>query len=573
MRFYKPLLIALLLILPAGKLFATHYYGVDLYYTYVSGNTYKVTIVAYGDCSGTQFPSFATSRPQIFIKKGNTDFLNDFLEPEPPREGIEVTPVCPAELNNTTCKNINGSVPGVKKFVYSKEFTLSGPAPDWKFIYAGTTDGNVLAGRSVSLTNVAPPGIIRLEATLDNTEYANSAPVYTTIATPFYCVNRQVNFNPGAVDADLDSLVYELVPGLDSNGIPVNYISGYTGANPLAVAQGKFSFSTRTGQLNFTPNQIQKSLVVYRVFEYRNGKLLGTSMREMTVVVLPCENNPPVGYITNANGATIVDSVTVMTCKGSHEVAFDINPFDADAGHIINMVVNGLPGDSKLDITDNNTTRPTSRFVWNMPALADGDYTFYVTYTDDGCPIASKQTLAYTIRIGPQAIFAEASRADCRSKGSIKITVPGGWSPWNFGLYNEAGLVYSKERVGGEIWRDSMVPGRYKVQVTNHYGCIAEATVEIPSRCYIADIPTAFSPNSDGRNDILLVRGENVEEMYLVLYNRWGQRVFESREINHGWDGTFNGQDAPIESYAYSLSVVFRNKEVYYKQGNITLLR
>lgn len=574
MQFYKPFLLSLLFILCCSKLFATHYYGVDLFYTYVSGNTYRVSIVAFGDCSGAQFPSFSATRPRIHIRMGNNaDFLADFLEPEPPREGIEVTPVCPEELSHTTCVNPAGTVPGVKKFVYSKEFTLSGPAPDWKFIFLGETDGTTIAGRSNSLTNVAPPGIIRLEATLDNTQFSNSSPVYTTIATPFYCISRPVNFNPGAVDADGDSLVYELVPGMDTDGRPVTYVPGFSGSNPLDVTPGAFSFSKSTGQLNFTPAHIQRSLVVYRVSEYRNGVLLGTSMREMTVVIMPCNNNPPVGYITNASGATIVDSVTVRTCKGSHEVAFDINPTDADNGHIINMVVNGLPKDSKLDVTGNNTTRPLSRFTWNMPNLPDGDYTFFVTYTDNGCPIASKQTQAYTIRIAPEDIFSEAVAADCKSRGIIKVISPAGWTPWGFKVLRDATPVYSKSGITTNTWSDSLAPGTYRVQAVNYFGCTAETIIEIPFACYIADLPTAFTPNGDGKNDILYVRGEGIQEVDLRIYNRWGQLIFETHDMNTGWDGKFKGAESPIEAYAYVLSVVFANGKGFQKHGNVTLLR
>ena len=572
MRLYKPFLIFLLFVLPGGNLFATHYYGVDLFYTHISGNTYRVTLVAFGDCSGVQFPSFSVVRPGIHIMKGNTEVLYDFLDQEAPKDGIEVTPVCPDELSNTTCVNPAGTVPGVKKFVYSKEFTLSGQAPNWRFVFLGETDGSVNAGRSNSLTNVAPVGVISVEATLDNTKQANSSPEYTTIATPFYCLNKPVNFNPGAVDADGDSLVYELVPGMDGT-TQVTYVTGYSGSEPLDVNPGTFSFSSNTGQLIFTPGSIQKSLVVYRVSEYRKGILLGTSMREMTVVVMPCSNNPPAGIITNAAGATIIDTVMVQTCAGNHELAFDINPADADNGNNIYMVVNGLPKDSRLDITDNNTTSPKGRFVWNMPNLPEGDYTFFVTYTDDGCPIASKQTQAYTVRIAPEDIFAEAIAAGCASQGLITVTAPSGWVPWGCKIYAEDATVKGRADIPTNTWSDSIAAGKYNIQAFNYFGCTAETTADIPFVCDIADLPTAFSPNGDGKNDILYVRGSNMQELYLRIYNRWGQLVFETHDVNTGWDGKYHSEDAPIEAYAYVLSVIFKSGEAFQKQGNITLLR
>jgi gliding motility-associated-like protein len=111
------------------------------------------------------------------------------------------------------------------------------------------------------------------------------------------------------------------------------------------------------------------------------------------------------------------------------------------------------------------------------------------------------------------------------------------------------------------------------MQVTNEIGCYSDVDVKVPSTCYVADIPNAFSPNGDGRNDVLYVRGENIDDMVLRIYNRWGQVVFETRDATKGWDGTYNGDAAPVETYAYTLSVMFPNGQVFQKQGNITLLR
>ncbi|NJL75224.1 MAG: gliding motility-associated C-terminal domain-containing protein [Saprospiraceae bacterium] len=55
-------------------------------------------------------------------------------------------------------------------------------------------------------------------------------------------------------------------------------------------------------------------------------------------------------------------------------------------------------------------------------------------------------------------------------------------------------------------------------------------------------VPLAFTPNNDGTNDILYVRGNPIEEVYFAVYNRWGQRVFETTDKNIGWDGTFQGR-------------------------------
>ncbi len=89
----------------------------------------------------------------------------------------------------------------------------------------------------------------------------------------------------------------------------------------------------------------------------------------------------------------------------------------------------------------------------------------------------------------------------------------------------------------------------------------------------LADIPTGFTPNGDGENDVLYVRGPGIEKLDLKIYNRWGQLIFETRDKSIGWDGTYKGQPQPTESYLYILQVTLREGGVVQKEGNISLLR
>jgi len=89
----------------------------------------------------------------------------------------------------------------------------------------------------------------------------------------------------------------------------------------------------------------------------------------------------------------------------------------------------------------------------------------------------------------------------------------------------------------------------------------------------IVDIPTGFTPNKDGVNDVLFVKGAAMQSMNLKIFNRWGQLVFETNTAEVGWDGTFNGTPQPMESYAYVLNVTFIDGSSVSKKGNITLLR
>jgi len=86
-------------------------------------------------------------------------------------------------------------------------------------------------------------------------------------------------------------------------------------------------------------------------------------------------------------------------------------------------------------------------------------------------------------------------------------------------------------------------------------------------------LPTGFTPNGDGENDVLYVRGNSISDVYLVIYNRWGQKIFETNNINEGWDGSYKGKFLDPDAYGYYLQATCFNGEVFTKKGNITLLR
>lgn len=118
--------------------------------------------------------------------------------------------------------------------------------------------------------------------------------------------------------------------------------------------------------------------------------------------------------------------------------------------------------------------------------------------------------------------------------------------------------------------------GTYTVclQAINEAGCSDTFCKKVDADVYpLADLPNAFSPNGDGANDVLYVRGSGIELLNLRIYNRWGELVFETEEQSMGWDGTFNGKEQPVEAYAYILNVTFIDGTTFSKKGNVTLLR
>jgi gliding motility-associated-like protein len=93
--------------------------------------------------------------------------------------------------------------------------------------------------------------------------------------------------------------------------------------------------------------------------------------------------------------------------------------------------------------------------------------------------------------------------------------------------------------------------------------------------CFTDDIfvPNIFSPNGDGNNDILFVRSEYIQSMKFQIYNRWGEMVFESKDINYGWNGEYNGKRCNPSVFVWHLETTMTNGQVVQRSGNVTLVR
>ena len=115
----------------------------------------------------------------------------------------------------------------------------------------------------------------------------------------------------------------------------------------------------------------------------------------------------------------------------------------------------------------------------------------------------------------------------------------------------------------------------YVLQGITSNGCIGKDTINIT----IADgpyitMPNAFSPNSDGDNDIFRILAAGFKKLnYFKIYDRWGEEVFFTNYFRRGWDGTYKGRDCEMGTYFWIISAIdIDNKEKTIK-GDVTLLR
>jgi len=113
----------------------------------------------------------------------------------------------------------------------------------------------------------------------------------------------------------------------------------------------------------------------------------------------------------------------------------------------------------------------------------------------------------------------------------------------------------------------------YKVEITNNCFDFTESfTIEVITDFYL-EAPTAFSPNGDLNNDVFLFESKNIENFDLKIFNRWGEIVFSSNDINSGWDGKVNDHAQNIDTYTYFIKAETIHGYKFEKKGSFLLLK
>ena len=116
----------------------------------------------------------------------------------------------------------------------------------------------------------------------------------------------------------------------------------------------------------------------------------------------------------------------------------------------------------------------------------------------------------------------------------------------------------------------------YEVTVTDTAGCFTityDANIDIEEK-YSLDLPNAFTPDGDGINDVLYVRGWGIAELVsFEIFNRYGELVFQTNDINEGWNGNYKNKKQGIETFTYSVTVKTYDNQLISKRGTVKLLK
>jgi gliding motility-associated-like protein len=113
----------------------------------------------------------------------------------------------------------------------------------------------------------------------------------------------------------------------------------------------------------------------------------------------------------------------------------------------------------------------------------------------------------------------------------------------------------------------------YIVEAGN--GCIDEAVkfnIEVIADFYL-EAPSAFTPNGDSNNDIFKFEERNIKDFELKIFNRWGEIVFSTDDVQKGWDGNVNGHPQNIDTYKYTVKAVTIHGYAFERKGEFLLIK
>ena len=355
-----------------------------------------------------------------------------------------------------------------------------------------------------------------------------------------------------------------------------------------------------------------------------------TAIDSVDVQVVSCCANPPVlSILTNqvsCNG--ICDgsaSITLNALTGTPPYQYNTNPGNLNSlslsnlcpGQYQSIIVDlnnckdtvtfniteppPLAPQYSIDLTDGcaplcvnmvNLTPNSATASWQLGAASSqngnninhcfnnsGTYTVILTVTDNaGCTGQVTLNTPVTVQTRPMADFITIPDEPTILNSFLNFidnSVNASLWNWSFGDLHDN---FSIEQ--NPIFEYPSDTGTYIVQliISNEFGCLDTTTKEIHIKAgYQVFVPNAFTPNGDGINDLFSPKGVGIstDDFKLMIFDRWGDLIFETSELNLGWDGRANGGKyiAQRDVYVWKLHTKDYFENRYENIGHITLVR
>jgi len=272
-----------------------------------------------------------------------------------------------------------------------------------------------------------------------------------------------------------------------------------------------------------------------------------------------------VSFLPTSSGTYIVTVMDSLSCMRADTVEVIVNPVPVFTISSDTVICNG---DSSLLKGYGNYS-----FLWsngvNSPknTVKPNATTIYKVIVADVLGCIDSSEVEVEVLPSPTAKIYVPYDTICKGKAIILEGSGGDQYLWSNGGMSQ------------NISVNPMINTSYTLQVANTSGathCYDDTTITlIVERCNFIYVPSAFTPNGDGLNDKFGADGQfvTISSYQMLIFNRWGQEVFSTNSPLEKWDGSYQGQDAPVGVYTYIITVEELMMEPYTLRGTVHLYR
>ena len=365
------------------KCFASHTVGADLTYACMGGNNYRFFLTLYRDCSGIAIsPTYTIAGYSTC--GGSTNIIVSLDSTN------EVKHTCPSVV--TKCINPASPYMGIESNYYHGDITLPSVCNYWTF---GLSPA--ICNRNAAINNLLPNGstyCLYVEAMLDNSVFqCNNSPVFSSQAAAFLCADQVQYYRQQVIDADNDSLRFQMYTPHSDAVSDVQYYPGLSGTQPVSYVTDSTRFDTTNGEIRFLADGPQITVVAIRVSDYRNGVFIGSVERDMQLVFENCSGvlpNPP--EATGINGTA--DFSTHICYDSLFTFQFYTTDPDSDS-----TFISWDQGIQSATLTTVPGVFQTGVFSWHPDTfdIQTSPHTFTVYITDNSCPALSQSIYSFQI--------------------------------------------------------------------------------------------------------------------------------------------------------------------------------
>jgi gliding motility-associated-like protein len=430
----------------ASQTKASHFAAMDIWYEYMSPLTYKVHIACYLDCSPNS-ANYFVSNFCYWTTSGNavggssTILTSDTTGTNDPFQNDTLDQLCAGVPNY--CASSASVYPAFHYRHFIKIVTLPSAEPDWNF---GVSDG----ARNSTIANGFANQNISVAAELNNvTRPINSSPYLSVKPIPYVCFNTPQVYQNGPQDPDLDSVVFEAnTPRGGSCTAQTNLT--FSGTNSLLspFPSTNFLVNPTTGSASFTATTQGIYVMGFKATDYdkNTGVKVGSSMRDVQIVVLACASPPPiadsVGFVTGAIDSVVNGQHVMTVCPGT-TMSFQVFGYTQSTSN--NLLSYGNNSQLSTNSPAFYTTNPpnggsdsvTGTFSWTPTQLDYGNHALILSFVDSTCavgqPIVLKSYITITIKVLP-GVSAGGPYNYCPGGAPLQLTAfgPPGITSWTW---------------------------------------------------------------------------------------------------------------------------------------------